>query len=87
MPQNKPDDHPDYQSVLAKVYEVLRHYVTDTDLHEESELVAEYGMTSLQVMEMIADIEDAFDISVPLNIVPNIATVGDLASEVKGLLA
>lgn len=82
-----PDSKPDYPAVLEKVYEVLAVYVTDSDLSEDSELVAEYGMTSLQVMEMIADIEDAFDISVPLNIVPNIATVGDLAREVQGLLA
>lgn len=77
---------PDYQSVLNSIYEILDHYISDTELNEDSELVAEYGMSSLQVMEMIADIEDAFDISVPLNIVPNIATVGDLAREVQALL-
>lgn len=77
---------PDYQSVLNSIYEILAHYINDAELGENSELVAEYGMSSLQVMEMIADIEDAFDISVPLNIVPNIATVGDLAREVQGLL-
>ena len=82
-----PDSKPDYEAVLEKVYAILAVYVTDSDLDEGSELVAKYGMSSLQVMEMIADIEDAFDISIPLNIVPNIATVGDLAREVEGLLA
>lgn len=76
----------DYSTVLQRIYSILGDYITDAELSEDSELVAEFGMTSLQVMEMIADIEDAFDISVPMNIVPDVATVGALAREVQALL-
>ena len=42
---------------------------------------------SLVVMEFVAAVEDAFDISVPLNILPEIATVEDLANAIAGILA
>jgi acyl carrier protein len=48
--------------------------------------VAELGLTSLQVMMMIEQIEDDFDISVPLNILPDIRTVRDLARQLEKLL-
>lgn len=76
----------DYSAILKQLYTILGDYIQDSGLDEDSKLVAEYGMTSLQVMQMIADIEDQFDISVPLNILPNIVTVGDLAHEVETLL-
>lgn len=76
----------DYESVLKRLYAILGAYITEPGLNPDSELVAEYGMSSLQIMEMVADIEDDFDISVPLNLLPNIVTVRDLAQAVTALL-
>ena len=47
--------------------------------------MTELGLTSLQVMTMIEQIEDHFDISIPLNILPDIRTVRDLAEQLAGL--
>ena len=47
--------------------------------------MTELGLTSLQVMNMIEQIEDHFDISIPLNILPDISTVRDLAQQLAGL--
>ena len=52
-------------------------------LNEDSELVAELGLTSLQVMELVEHIEDEFDISFPLNVLPDIRTVRDLALQLE----
>jgi len=41
---------------------------------------------SLVVMEFVAAVEDAFDISVPLNILPDVATVGELAAAIEKIL-
>jgi acyl carrier protein len=54
-------------------------------LNEESELVTGLCLTSLQVMELIEQIEDHFDISIPLNILPDIRTVHDLALQLEKL--
>ncbi|RLA42644.1 MAG: acyl carrier protein [Gammaproteobacteria bacterium] len=76
----------EYSTVLKRIYELLATFIKDSELNESSELVAQYGMNSLQVMELIADIEDDFDISVPLNTVSDILTVGDLAREIQALV-
>jgi acyl carrier protein len=70
-----------YDTHLARIYEVLQPYLPEGEtLSEDSELVSDLGLSSIDVMEMIVEIEDHFDISIPLNILPGISTVGDLAT-------
>jgi acyl carrier protein len=54
-------------------------------LSEDTALVADIGLSSLEVMEFIEKIEDHFDISIPLNILPDVNTIGDLAKKVRDL--
>ncbi|MBW8863166.1 MAG: acyl carrier protein [Acidobacteria bacterium] len=51
-----------------------------------SDLVADLGFDSLQVLEVIAELEDRFDISIPLNDVPATRTVGQVVAQVAGLV-
>lgn len=51
-----------------------------------SDLVADLGFDSLQVLEVIAELEDRFDISIPLNDVPATRTVGQVVAQVTALL-
>ena len=51
-----------------------------------SDLVADLGFDSLQVLEVIAELEDTFDISIPLNDVPATRTVGRVVAQVAALL-
>ena len=51
-----------------------------------SDLVADLGFDSLQVLEVIAELEDRFDISIPLNDVPATRTVGHVVSQVTALI-
>ncbi len=76
----------DYQAHLSRIFEVLQPYVPEgEELNEQSELVADLGLSSIDVMEMIVEIEDFFDISIPLNILPDISTVGDLAKAIGNI--
>jgi acyl carrier protein len=52
-----------------------------------SDLVADLGFDSLQVLEVVAELEDRFDISIPLNDVPTTRTVGQVVAQVSGLVA
>jgi acyl carrier protein len=52
----------------------------------ESDLVADLGFDSLQVLEVIAELEDRFDISIPLNDVPATRSVGQVVAQVAQLL-
>ena len=55
------------------------------DLNENTSLVADIVLSSLEVMEFIEKIEDHFDISIPLNILPYVNTIGDLAMKFREL--
>ena len=43
-------------------------------------------LDSLAVMDMLAAIEDHFDVTVPLNILPDLETVGQVAQAIKDIL-
>ena len=51
-----------------------------------SDLVADLGFDSLQVLELVAELEDTFDISIPLNDVPATRTVGQVVAQVTALV-
>ena len=51
-----------------------------------SDLVADLGFDSLQVLEVVAELEDTFDISIPLNDVPGIRTVSQVVAQVAALV-
>ena len=55
------------------------------ELSETTDLVADLGLSSLEVMEFIEMIEDEFDISIPLNILPDVNTIGQLAKKLQEL--
>ena len=51
----------------------------------EVDLAGELGLSSIDVMEVIEQVEDEFDISFPLNSLSGIHTVSDLAREITRL--
>ena len=53
----------------------------------ESDLVTDLGFDSLQVLELIAELEDRFDVSIPLNDVPATRTVAQVVAQVAQLVA
>ena len=52
----------------------------------DSDLVADLGFDSLQVLELVAELEDRFDISIPLNDVPSTRTVAQIVAQVARLV-
>ncbi len=76
-----------HEVLLSRLYEVLAPFKKDGQtLDADTELVADLGLDSMQVMELLSTIEDEFDISVPLNIVPEVRTVNDLATQISKLV-
>ena len=51
-----------------------------------SDHVADLGFDSLQVLEVVAELEDTFDISIPLDDVPAIRTVSQVVAQVAALV-
>jgi len=51
-----------------------------------SDLIADLGFDSLQVMELVAELEDRFDITIPAAAAPAVRTVGDVVARVAALV-
>jgi acyl carrier protein len=51
-----------------------------------SDLVIDLGFDSLQILEVIAALEDRFDVTIPLNDVPSTRTVAQVVAQVTALV-
>ena len=72
------------QSVLSILKRVGRPGI---DPKPESELLADLEFDSIQVIELVAELEDHFNVSVPLNELPRIRTVNDMSIALARLLS
>ncbi|MDL1959112.1 MAG: acyl carrier protein [Deltaproteobacteria bacterium] len=76
-----------YKDILAQIYSVSQEIARDKqEINETTDLVVDLGLDSMAVMELLAAIEDRFDISIPLNILPDVRTVKDLALQIQQLM-
>jgi len=76
-----------HEENLAQLCAVLqRHAQTDVTVAADTMLASDLGIDSAQLMEVLLEVEDEFDISIPLNVLPNISTVDDLTAELDKLL-
>jgi acyl carrier protein len=80
--------HPASAPIEEGVIEVLKN-VSRRPIEPTlaSDLIVDLGLDSLQVLEVIAELEDRFDISIPLNDVPATRTVAQVVGEVTRIVA
>ncbi|GGF47365.1 hypothetical protein GCM10011611_62250 [Aliidongia dinghuensis] len=57
------------------------------ELSDQTNIVNDLGLDSVAVMDFVMEIEDRLDISVPLDKIAEIETLGDLVFAVRGLKA
>ena len=53
----------------------------------DSDLVDDVGLSSIEIMELVEQLEDEYDLSFPLNDLAEIRTITDLAAELERLIA
>jgi acyl carrier protein len=75
---------PSYDEIVGELCGILAPYVPDGfRLKQETDLVGDLGLDSLQVMKILEAVEDRFDVSVPLNVLPDLRTVKDFAVQLQ----
>ncbi len=75
------------EKLLDRIVVILRPYAPEgVGIDARTELVGDLGLDSLKVMKVLENLEDDFDISIPINIVPEVSTVEDLAMEIQKLI-
>ena len=75
------------ETVRTEVLALLKgHAQAGSTVQESSHLVGDLGIDSLGVMELIADIEDKFHLSVPDDALAGLETIDNVVSSVEGKL-
>ena len=75
------------ENILEEIYSALQPFVPQgLAIDEETDIVADLGLDSLKVMKIVESIEDSLDISIPLNILPEVRTVRDFAQQIQKLI-
>jgi acyl carrier protein len=69
--------------IFADIARLLERFrAGDKPITGDTVIAEDLTMDSLQVMDLMMELEDRFDVSIPLNLVPEIATVGQLADTI-----
>lgn len=76
----------EYPQILAELKTGLTALTqARLEIREDTDLLADLNLDSLQVMNLLLEIEDRFDISIPVSILPDVRTVKDLALRIETL--
>jgi acyl carrier protein len=76
-----------YETILSLVIELVRPLAPQgREVREDTDLVSDLEFDSLKVMNLVEQVEDRFDVSVPLNILPDIRTVRDFAVQLQRII-
>ena len=74
----------DMDSIVGELCGLLQKYNKEgIELTAATNLGSDLDIDSVEVMDLIMEIEDKFDIDIPINLVSDIERIGDLASLVS----
>ena len=75
--------------VMAEIVTQLVNFRTDDSyvIRGETVIAKDLTIDSLAIMDMVMELEDRFDISIPMNVVAEIHTVDELADTILKLAA
>lgn len=72
--------------VLDRVLSMLGQRVTsNSELGPDTKILADTSFDSVSVMDFVLEIEDEFDVTIPLNRLAEVETIGQLAEAVTRL--
>ncbi len=79
---------PTYDETLQITTDILKtHVELDRPIRANDHIQNDLGLDSLGVMEVVADIEDRFNVTIPTDMLSNMATVEDVARALLKLQA
>lgn len=71
--------------MLEKLTEIIRTYTGDDEIVVEREqgLIADLGLNSLDLMNLVCEVEDEFDVEIPDRAIRDFKTVGDVVDYIE----
>lgn len=66
--------------MIERLTEIIRDYKGNSDvvLTKETGIIADLGLNSLDLVNLVTDIEDEFDVEIPDRAIKMFRTVGDV---------
>jgi len=78
----------DPSMVLEDIRDLLGPYNKKAiELTEATDINADLDIDSVAILDLLMTIEDAYNISIPINLLADVRTVGDLAATVREMIA
>ncbi len=75
-----------YEETLKVTVEILKkHMDKERPVAPGDNIQSDLGLDSLGVMEVVADIEERFEIAIPSDVLANLATVEDVVKALQKL--
>ena len=74
------------ETLLAEVMGVISRH-RNCEVAADTDLVADLNLDSIDIAELVAEIEDHFHVVIPMERLPRIRTVADIADDLAPLLA
>lgn len=72
--------------IRGMIFDTLRSSLgKPVELSDTTNIINDLGLDSVAVMDFVMEIEDRLDISVPLDRIAEVETIGDLVSTVRSL--
>ena len=72
--------------IRSTIFDTLRTSLgKPVELSDQTNIINDLGLDSVAVMDFVMEIEDRLDISVPLDRIAEVETVGDLVATVRDL--
>lgn len=76
------------KELFEKIVAILKPLAKkEVEIKADTDLVDDLSLDSLEIMEVLLEIEDTYDLSVPVNILSDIRTVADAVLQIQKLLA
>lgn len=76
----------EYSEILSRVSKQLEKIASaDVPLTEDTDLIEGLGLDSFKVLDLLLEVEDEFDISIPMNVLADVHTLGELCHKIQEL--
>lgn len=72
-----------HEIVEAVCAELAKHNTNDVPLTEDTDITADLPLDSVAVMDLLFELEERFDIAIPLNQLGHVRTIGQLADLIR----
>ena len=73
--------------IFETICKVLSEYIPEgTEITADTRIVADLEIDSVDVFDLIMEVEDAYDISISMELISTTHTVGELTDVVNGLI-